>query len=189
MMTGFPEIRRQEIDKGTLNRDALTVVNCVRSSLFTSYGLRRDSNLILYPLDRSDELIRIEADKLRYMGPNERSISILLSMSAEKLLSEDLDRYSVSSPGITITKKDFVSSIGVTENSLLLCQSREGLDLRTVEFTERTVFVCKLNPETNLEDIVHLFGTDTRNILRVKSEDDAENAILLTNNEMDRQHT
>jgi tRNA pseudouridine-54 N-methylase len=188
-MTEFPEMSRQKIDEGTLNRDALTLVNCVRSALFTSYGLRRNSNLILYSLDRSEEQIRIEGNKLRYMGPNERSISILLSMSVKKLFSEDLEENSVSSPGMTIIKKDFVLSIRGIENSLFLYQSREGLDLRTVEFTEKTVFICKLNPEISLEGITHMFGTDARNILQVKSEDTAENAILLTNNEIDRKHS
>jgi len=186
-MTEFPEMRRQEINEGNLSRDALTAVNCVRSSLFMSYGLRRDSKLIFYQA-HSGKLILIEGDKLRYMGPNERSISILLSMSARKLLSGDLERNLESSPGITIIKNDIVPSIIRQENSLLLYQSREGLDLRTVKFTDRTVLVCKLNPEMIIEDVIGLFGKHTHNMIGVKLDDEAEKAILLTNNEIDRRN-
>jgi len=182
-------MKRRDIDEGTLSRDAITVVNCVRSSLFTSYGLRRDSKLILYPLARDEKLMMIEGDKLRYMGPNERSISILLSMSAKKLSSADLLQNPESSPGITTSKKDVVPSLIRQENPLMLCQSDEGLDLRTLKFTENTVFICRVNRELNLERFIHLFENETRNLFRVKSEDEAEKAILLTNIEIDRQHT
>jgi tRNA pseudouridine-54 N-methylase len=131
----------------------------------------------------------VEGDKLRYMGPNERSISILLSMSAKKLSSAELGRNPESSPGITTLKKNVVSSLVRRENSLLFYQSDEGLDLRTIKFTENTVFICRLNRELNLESFIHLFGNETQNMCRVKSEDEAEKAILLTNIEIDRQHT
>ena len=182
-------MERREIDEGTLSQDAIAVVNCVRSSLFTSYGLRRDSKLILYPLSRHDKLIMIEGDKLRYMGPNERSISILLSMSAKKLSSADLRQKPESSPGITTLERSVVSSLIRQENCLLLYQSDEGLDLRTIKFTENTVFICRLNRELNLESFIHLFRNETQNMCRVKSEDEAEKAILLTNIEIDRQRT
>jgi tRNA pseudouridine-54 N-methylase len=186
-MTEFPEMRRQEIDEGNLSPDALTAVNCVRSSLFTSYGLRRDSKLIFFEI-QSNRLILIEGDKLRYMGPNERSISILLSMSIKKLLSGDLERNPESSPGITTIKSNVIPSIIREENSLLLYQSREGLDLRTVKFTEKTIFICRLNPKMNIENVIHLFRTHTQNMLPIKSEDKAEKAILLTNIEIDRRN-
>jgi tRNA pseudouridine-54 N-methylase len=186
-MTDFPEMRRQEINEGNLSRDALTAVNCVRSSLFTSYGLRRDSKLLFYQA-QSKKLILIEGDKLRYMGPNERSISILLSMSIKKLLSGDLEENPESSPGITIINNDIVPSIINQENSLVLYQKLEGLDLRTVKFTEGTVLVCKLNPEMNVENATDLFGTHARNMIGVKLDDEAEKAILLTNIEIDRRN-
>jgi tRNA pseudouridine-54 N-methylase len=187
-MTEFPEMSRQAINEGNLNQDALTAVNCVRSSLFTSYGLRRDSKLIFYQA-QSDKLILVEGDKLRYMGPNERSISILLSMSAKKLLSGDLEQNPVSSPGITIIKNNIIPSIIRQEKYLLLRQSREGLDLRTIKFTENTVLICKLNPKINLENVIDLVGTQTGDMLGVKLDYEAEKAILLANVEIDRRNT
>jgi tRNA pseudouridine-54 N-methylase len=187
-MSRFPEIGRQEIDRGTLNREALGVVNCVRSSLFNSYGLRRDSNLILCPVDQGNKLIRIEGEKLRYMGPNERSISILLSMSANKLFSRSVTQDEVSSPGITILRKDLLSSIGGKEDSLSLYQSQEGLDLRMIKFTERTIFISALNPEISLQEIISMFRLDPSTPLRVRADYEAEKMILLINNEIDRQH-
>ncbi len=187
-MSRFPEIGRQEIDRGTLNREALGVVNCVRSSLFTSYGLRRDSNLILCPLDQGGKLIKIEGEKLRYMGPNERSISILLSMSARKLFSNNVTQDEVSSPGITIFRKDLLSCIGGKENSFSLYRSQEGLDLRMIKFIERTIFISTLNSEISLQEIISMFRLDPSTPLRVRADYEVEKTILLINNEIDRQH-
>jgi tRNA pseudouridine-54 N-methylase len=186
-MSRFPDIGRQEIDRGTLNREALGIVNCVRSSLFTSYGLRRDSNLILCPLDQVGNFIRIEGEKLRYMGPNERSISILLSMSAKKLFSRNVTQDEVSSPGITICRKGLLSYVRCKENSFSLYQSQEGLDLRMIKFTERTIFISALNPEMGLQEIISMFKLDPSTPLRVRAHCQAEKTVLLINNEIDRQ--
>jgi tRNA pseudouridine-54 N-methylase len=138
-------------------------------------------------LDQGGNLIRIEGEKLRYMGPNERSIAILLSMSAKKLFSRNVTQGEVSSPGITIFRKDLLSYVRCKENSFSLYQSQEGLDLRMIKFTERTIFISALNTEIGLQEIISMFKLDPSTPLRVRADYEAEKTILLINNEIDRQ--
>ena len=104
-MEGFPKIDRHEIDEGSINQEAVTLVNCIRCSLFTSNGIRKDVNVILYPLHSSERFMLVEGEKLRYMGPDERSISILLSKGAQKLDSMGISE-EVTSQGIRTVRKN-----------------------------------------------------------------------------------
>lgn len=185
VMEEFPEISRQQIDIGAMRREAITLVDCVRSSLFTSHGVRKDVNVVVYPLEPGGRLIRIDGEKLRFMGPDERSISILLSMSAERLMSRRVGN-EVSSPGVTIVNKGKPSG-RINGNSLVLSQSSEGSDLRRITFVGSTTYVCALDGEWRFGDIGSFVNTDPPAPIAVKSAGQIEKTILMMNNEIDRQ--
>nr|MDO8135296.1 hypothetical protein [Candidatus Njordarchaeum guaymaensis] len=178
-------IDKQEIDKGTMKREVVTVINCVRSSLFTSYGLRKDVNVILYSLEPGDTLIRIEGDKLRYMGPDERSISMLLSIPAKKLIHEIVNKYEVTSPGITLIKGTPADIIGCVDNPLILYQRSDGQDPRNIKFGDRTVYFGSLDPRFDLEENA-IFPTKGVKTPIGVTDIQCEKMVLLLNNEIDR---
>jgi tRNA pseudouridine-54 N-methylase len=179
------KIDRQEIDKGKMKREAITVVNCIRSSLFTSYGLRKNVNVVIYPLDPGNTLIRIEGDKLRYMGPDERSISVLLSIPAEKLLHETFKKPEVTSPGITLVDGTPASIIRYVKNPLILYQHPNGHDVRKIRFSDGTVFFGSLDPRMDPEENIILSTKGVKLPIGVTSIQ-CEKMILLLNNEIDR---
>jgi len=181
----LPKIDRQEIDKGTMKREAITVINCVRSSLFTSYGLRKDVSVIVYPLDPGDTLIRIEGDKLRYMGPDERSISVLLSIPAKKLLHETVKKSEVTSPGITLVKGTLADIIRCVDNPLILYQQSDGQDIRKIKFGDRTVYLGSLDPGMDLDENVISSTKGVKSHIGV-TDIECEKMVLLLNNEIDR---
>jgi len=181
----LPKIDRQEIDKGKMKREAITVVNCVRSSLFMSNGIRRDVNVMLYPLDPGDTLIRIEGDKLRYMGPDERSISVLLSIPAKKLLHETVKKSEVTSPGITLVKETPAGIIRCLDNPLILYQQPGGQDVRKIKFGDRTVYFGSLDPRMDLQQNVISSTKGVKSHIGV-TDIECEKMVLLLNNEIDR---
>jgi tRNA pseudouridine-54 N-methylase len=181
----FSRIDRQEIDKGTLKRETIAIVNCVRSSLFTSYGLRKDVNVLLYPLDPGEALVKIEGDKLRYMGPDERSISMLLSVPVNKLLHETIKDSEVTSPGISVVKETPAGMIEGLENPLVLYPKSDGQEVRRIKFGDRTVYIDSIDPRMDLKDEV-LFPTKCVKCPIESVDVRCENTILLLNNEIDR---
>ena len=182
----LPRIDRQEINKGTMKREAITIVNWVRSSLFTSYGVRRDVNVILYPLDPGDILIRIEGDKLRYMGPDERSISVLLSIPFKDSLCETVKRPKVTSPGITLVRESPAGITRSVENPLVIYQCLDGQDVRRIKFGDRTVYFGSLDRGMDLEESGVLPAKIDKSPIGVTGTK-CEKTVLLLNNEIDRE--
>lgn len=185
-MEEFPEINRREIDRGVMSQDAVTLADCVRSSLFTSRGVRKDTKVIVYPLGSKSRLIRIEGDKLRYMGPDERSVSILLSMSATRLATEGTGN-EISSPGITVVRKS-ESLAGLKGDSLVVFRSSEGSDQRAVRLGENVACLCALDCERGFGDIGDFLEVNGKSPIAVKTHAQIDKAILIMNNELDRQY-
>jgi tRNA pseudouridine-54 N-methylase len=185
VMEKSPEFRRQEIDRGTIHRDAVSLVNCVRSSLFTSLDVRRDTSVIICPLDHRGKLVRIDGKELRYMGPDERSISILLSLAFDSLASKRVGN-EVSSPGITVVR-EMEPFATLDENSLFLCQFSEGLDLRKIKFTRSTTFVLTQACESRFRNIEPFMNKPPPIPIAIRNVCPIERTILIINNEMDRQ--
>jgi tRNA pseudouridine-54 N-methylase len=181
----LPRVDRQEIDRGTMNREAITVVSCVRSSLFTSYGVRRDVNVILYPLDPGDILIRIEGDKLRYMGPDERSISVLLSIPSKDLLCETVKKSKVTSPGITLVRENPAYITGSIENPLVIYQRSDGQDIRRIKISNKMVYFGSLDYEADLDESGVLPANSLKSPIGVTGTQ-CEKTVLLINSEIDR---
>ena len=184
-MEEVPKITRNEIDYGLMRREALTLVNSIRSSLFTSHGVRKDVKLILYPLEPKQRMIRIDGEKLRFMGPDERSISILLSMSAERLISGRAGE-EVSSPGVTIINKNKYQ-VGINDDMLIINQSSDGSDLRRVQFTGNMTYICALDREWRFGDIRSFVEESPIPAIALNSASRTDLTILMMNNEIDRQ--
>jgi tRNA pseudouridine-54 N-methylase len=184
-MEELPKFNRKEIDNGSMNREALILVNSIRSSLFTSFGVRKDVNVIIYPHEPKLRMIRIDGENLRYMGPDERSISILLLMSRDRLMSGELGD-EVSSPGISVVDK-VKGTFGVCDNALTLKESAEGSDLRKMSLTRNVTYVCSLEGERRLYDIDSYFGECSSPKIALKSAGQTDRTILMINNEIDRQ--
>jgi tRNA pseudouridine-54 N-methylase len=181
----FSGIDRQEIDKGTMKRETIAIVNCIRSSLFTSYGLRKDVSVLLYPFDPGESLVKIEGNKLRYMGPDERSISMLLSVPVNKLLYGDIKDSEVTSPGITVVKETPATMIRSFDNPLVLYPRHDGQEVRTIKFLDKTVYIGSIDPIMDLEDD-SLFPTKGVKCPVGSIGMQCEKVILLLNNEIDR---
>lgn len=182
----LPRIDRQEIDRGTMNREAITVVNSVRSSLFTSYGVRRDVNVMLYPFDPGDILIRIEGDKLRYMGPDERSISALLSIPSKKLISGTVEKSEVTSPGITLVRGNLADIAGCAESPLVIYQQSDGEDIRRIKLGDKMVYFGSLDHGADLNESAILPANSVKSPIGVTGRQ-LEKTVLLINNEIDRE--
>jgi tRNA pseudouridine-54 N-methylase len=181
----LPRIDRQEIDRGTMNREATAVINCVRSSLFTSYGVRKDASVVLYALDPGDILIRIEGDKLRYMGPDERSISMLLSIPSKNLLSETINKTKVTSPGITLVRGNPADITRCVENALVVYQRSDGQDVRGIKFGDRMIYFGSLDQGADPDDNGILPVNSVESPIGIAGMQ-CEKTILLINNQIDR---
>ena len=98
--------KKKDIDKGSTPLKIYELCSCIRETFCLSYSIRKNNNLFLYFQDKY-LLVKFLGNKLRYLGPDERSQALLL----EKALSVANEFYSRldeqdrrSTPGIYVSK-------------------------------------------------------------------------------------
>ena len=95
---------KKSIDRGEVTEHLNLICECVRGCLFLSDGIRKDVSVVIFDFD-DKFIIVIEGSKLKYMGTDLRSISLLL-IKAFKLGREGCKRVMQSTPGISVIKTD-----------------------------------------------------------------------------------
>ncbi len=106
LIKNISEYSKKDIDKGETPYDVYILCACIREAFCLSYAIRKDNNLYFY-LQEKYTLIKFSGNKLRYLGPDERSQTLLL----EKALTKANQEFNIrdkkwvkSTPGIFIKR-------------------------------------------------------------------------------------
>ncbi|MFX0098599.1 MAG: hypothetical protein ACFFCS_03390 [Candidatus Hodarchaeota archaeon] len=104
VLESFPRVNKKLIDIGQVTREEASLCDIIRSTFFISHGIRKERELWLF-FSRDDFLVRIDGQRVRYLGPDERS-NLMLLMKAndqwEKVRSRTADAWVESTPGIDL---------------------------------------------------------------------------------------
>ncbi|MFX0041532.1 MAG: hypothetical protein ACFE8L_01355 [Candidatus Hodarchaeota archaeon] len=197
---------KNDIDKGKTPLEIYKLCSCIRETFCLSYSIRKYNNLYLYFQDEH-LLIQFKGNKLKYLGPDERSQALLLKRAinmTEQHKNLIYTQWIKSTPGIFVRGfKDnssfyaFLKSIFTGEYYLILDpnkHSREECDfidfnnqilgnLSELLFIMPTFTMSKDNP-----DVVELFeelkNIKYRNLSKIEG---VENKILYINFQIDQQ--
>ncbi len=103
----FKEVKdaKNDIDKGIITDQLNLICNCIRAALFISDGIRRSTKTIIFDPD-FNKIIVLDGFKLKYMGPDLRSISLLIIKAFETLKKDLKKQVYTSTPGIYIIQRD-----------------------------------------------------------------------------------
>ncbi|MEM2109757.1 MAG: hypothetical protein QW327_04640 [Candidatus Odinarchaeota archaeon] len=95
---------KQDIDNGLITSHLNLLCNCTRSALLISDGIRLNVKTVFFnPWFNS--VVTVDGSKVKYMGPDLRSISLLL-VKAFNLLRAGVKKQTVNStPGITVIRE------------------------------------------------------------------------------------
>jgi hypothetical protein len=97
---------KRDIDKGSVPLQIYELCCCLREAFCLSYSIRKKNDLFLYFVNERIA-IKFKGDKLRYLGPDERSQAILLKKSIHKREKNlPLTHWFESTPGIYIKQYD-----------------------------------------------------------------------------------
>jgi len=101
---------KKDVDRGIIPPDVHMLCSSIRETFCISYNIRKNNNLYLF-FKKRDILVKLVGDKLRYLGPDERSQALLLEKAINKrneeknILSKDWKK---STPGIYV--RNFTST-------------------------------------------------------------------------------
>jgi len=197
---------KRDIDKGKTPLEIYKLCSCIRETFCLSYSIRNYNNLYLY-FQNEHLLIQFKGEKLKYLGPDERSQALLLKKAidiANQYKSLIYKEWIKSTPGISVRGfKDynifyaFLKSI-LTGNYYLIVDSnqysREEYDflifsnetlgkLSELLFIMPTYAISKDN-----SDVIELFeklkNIKYGNLSKIEG---AENKILYINFQIDQQ--
>lgn len=95
---------KKDIDVGKTPLEIYTICSCIREAFCLSYAIRKENKLFLY-FQNEGVLIKFEGNRLKYLGPDERSQALLLRKAIDKISlvnSSNIEDWRKSTPGIYI---------------------------------------------------------------------------------------
>ncbi|MFX1238733.1 MAG: hypothetical protein ACFE8P_13580, partial [Promethearchaeota archaeon] len=105
---------KKVINAGNTPIDVYEVCSIIRTTFCTSYGIRKNNQLYIY-FNRQKLLIRFEGNKLRYLGPDERSQALLLEKAFSKSQEQERklggEEWIDSTPGILVKNLNSINSL------------------------------------------------------------------------------
>ncbi|KKM74246.1 hypothetical protein LCGC14_1402240 [marine sediment metagenome] len=111
LIKNISDYSKKDVDKGETPLDVYILCSCIREAFCLSYAIRKENNLYFY-FQKKYTLIKFKGNKLRYLGPDERSQALLLEKALIKANQNDnfRDKKLVkSTPGIFV--KRFVDDV------------------------------------------------------------------------------
>ena len=159
---------------------------CVSSSLFLSFGMRRDVNVHLLLLGEPDpgKIIRFEGLHLRYLNPDERSSGSLIQKA---LLKNAAGQDIRSTPGVWTLTGDLNSLLASFEGRTLLYLREDGKDFREIaREIQDPVFILGDHTGVTEEEEKQLLEAGAQVISVGPISLHSNHCITLIHNELDR---
>lgn len=106
LIESISDYSKNDIDRGKTPFDVYRLCSCIRETFCLSYALRKNNNLFLY-IEKNYILIKFNGKELKYLGPDERSETLLLMKALDKIRkvnSYNINYWRKSTPGIFIRK-------------------------------------------------------------------------------------
>lgn len=134
------------------------VARCVNSAFWLANDIRRNVffHTILHGEPNPPIYIRFEGNKLRKVSPDERSISIFILKAIEKAGDEERE----STPGIFVSKKDFIKFVEENRDKEYYLMDEKGENIENIEIGEKPLFFLGDNKGLSEEEkeILHKYG-------------------------------
>lgn len=206
LVKNITNFAKSDIDRGSTPLDIYKLCSCIRETFCLSYSIRKNNTLYLY-FQNEQTLIMFKGDKLRYLGPDERSQVLLLkrainvSQTPTTLIEKDWVK---STPGIFVrrfTDNTFFYNFWKSNfkgNCYLILDndhySREEYDLsflsnETLDHIDELLFIiASYNlSQNNTENVMFLKKVKNVKLVNLSKIKPIENKILYINFLIDQQ--
>jgi tRNA pseudouridine-54 N-methylase len=101
LLNSIPQITPKQLDLGFVDQTVSKLSACIRATFFLSHGIRRDTILYILVKD-GNYMIKLVGDELKYLGPDARSIAMLLMKSQIELKELDKKKSTLSKRGVYV---------------------------------------------------------------------------------------
>lgn len=177
-------VTKSEIDRGSVPGLISDVCRCIQATFFLSHALRKDAQLLIF--DATDKGIMMDGERLKYLGPDERSAAIRIMKALETRKEHDKS-FHESTPGIFVgyNLEECILRI-IEEKADVFFPKDSGQSLRNVNIKDNVLAILPLRGELGYEGNKFLERSNGKGVRFTKGDFVADSAILLLNNEIDR---
>ena len=176
------------IDEGKTPPGLYKICNCIRETFCLSYAIRKNNNLYIY-FQRERVLVNFQGNKLKFLGPDERSQALLLLRAIENVNPLEGGLWRKSTPGIYIrvfsSHDTFINFLRSKElNNLILVLFNHDSEI-SESFNKLKIF----DTFDNLEDpffIIPSYNITTEDLDFVKIFNDLKDIKFLTLSRINR---
>jgi len=161
---------KKQIDKGLTPQKVYELCSCIRETFCLSYSIRKNNNLYIY-FQEENLLISFIGNKLRYLGPDERSQALLLLKALNKAGGIDFKTkpdMMKSTPGIYV--KQFQKDPSSIHYFKSIIKGNVYLIIDYIESIKKDVAVKTLNEEIKLVEETNFYIIPTYTTSTEKSD-------------------
>lgn len=173
----IPNYTKQDIDCGETPKLVVKVCLSLKAAFFLSYKIRKNVNFFIYIVKRR-VLLKYEGLSLKYLGPDERSQSLLLEKALNEAMKLSQNSPLIkSTPGITLKQRDLTEFLADFQCPIILNSSKSiniennelFTDIGEFDGIETPLFIYFLNYKNS--EIFSIFNKTQRYLfLRKKNE-------------------
>ena len=176
-----PKFSLNDLPGGAGRMDILA--RCISASLFLSHDLRRDVDTyaILLGEPNPPVTIRFNGERVRYLGPDERSAAALIKKALEK--GAPASGEEEATPGVYISKHSFEDVIDNLSNVIYLHE--DGDDIRKVELKGDEAFALSDHQDLTPGEEAVLEKKGAKKVSLGKKLYHADHCIIMVNHELD----
>jgi len=135
---------KKDIDCGFTPLEVYRLCSCIREAFCLSYSIRKQNNLFLF-FYKTLSLIKLQGNRLKFLGSDERSQALLLNKAINKLNEININhKWIKSTPGIIVNK------VGIFQKAIQLIK----------EISQNKIIIvngyCKSHLVLNHKELINL---------------------------------
>lgn len=145
LLNSIPQITQKQLNLGFINQTVSKLSACIRAAFFLSHGIRRDT--ILYILVKDENyMLKLVGSELKYLGPDTRSITMLLMKAQIELKELNKKKSTLSKRGVYIYENitDSIETLKNINASQVIFPSIKGKSIDEIVFGDSVNSVVPL---------------------------------------------
>lgn len=103
LLNRIPQINQKQLDLGFVDSTVSKLSACIRAAFFLSHGIRRHT-IVYILVEDGNYVIKLVGAELKYLGPDARSIALLLMKAQIELKELNKRKDTLSKRGVYLSK-------------------------------------------------------------------------------------
>ncbi|MEX2706073.1 MAG: hypothetical protein Q6352_012585 [Candidatus Freyrarchaeum guaymaensis] len=184
LVEGIPRIELKQLNRGFVDQTVSALSACIRAAFFLSGEIRR--NTVVYILvKREGYTFKLVGSELKYLGPDTRSIAILLMRTQRELNKLNKRREIRSRRGVYICENsDMVETLRRIATNQIIFPTTSGEAIEKIKLGRNVNVIIPIRYPFTISERNKLFGQGYKGVF-FRDIYTVDNFIVMVHNRLD----